>query len=76
EMAPTRINVVAPGLISTGMFDRLGDQRDSALAQMTQNLPINRPGQPEEVASAILLTLTNGYMTGSTLDVDGGTLLP
>ena len=76
EMAPTRINVVAPGLISTGMFDRLGDQRDSALAQMTQNLPINRPGQSEEVASAILLTLTNGYMTGSTLDVDGGTLLP
>jgi NAD(P)-dependent dehydrogenase (short-subunit alcohol dehydrogenase family) len=43
---------------------------------MTQNLPINRPGQSEEVASAILLTLTNGYMTGSTLDVDGGTLLP
>lgn len=76
EMAPRRINVVAPGLISTGMFDRLGDQKAAALAQMTQHLPIPRPGLSMEVASAILLTLTNGYMTGTTLDVDGGTLLP
>jgi NAD(P)-dependent dehydrogenase (short-subunit alcohol dehydrogenase family) len=76
EMAPKRVNVVAPGLISTGMFDRLGDNRDAALAKMTEHLPIKRAGHPEEVASAILLTMTNGYMTGTTLDVDGGTLLP
>lgn len=76
EMAPRRINVVAPGLISTGMFDGMGDKRDATLEKMTANLPIKRAGQPAEVASAILLTMTNGYMTGATLDVDGGTLLP
>jgi len=76
EMAPHRVNVVAPGVIRTGMTAHLGDKQDAILGQMTQNLPIPRPGLPEEVASAILLTMTNAYMTGATIDVDGGVLLP
>jgi NAD(P)-dependent dehydrogenase (short-subunit alcohol dehydrogenase family) len=76
EMAPHRVNVVAPGVIRTGMTSHLGDKQDAILGQMTQQLPIPRPGLPEEVASAILLTMTNAYMTGATLDVDGGILLP
>jgi NAD(P)-dependent dehydrogenase (short-subunit alcohol dehydrogenase family) len=43
---------------------------------MGKNVPLGRVGQPEEVAAAILLTMTNPYMTGSTIDVDGGVLLP
>jgi NAD(P)-dependent dehydrogenase (short-subunit alcohol dehydrogenase family) len=43
---------------------------------MSKGILLQRAGLPEEVASAILLTLTNNYMTGITIDVDGGQLLP
>ncbi len=76
ELAPIRVNVVAPGLIETGMFDGLGEKKSATLAKMGENILLKRPGQAEEVASAIILTMTNGYMTGSTIDVDGGQLLP
>ncbi|HIG40815.1 MAG TPA: SDR family oxidoreductase [Gammaproteobacteria bacterium] len=76
ELAPRRVNVVAPGIIDTGMFDRFGDNKPAALEQMGKNILLNRVGQADEVASAIMLTLTNTYMTGVTIDVDGGVLLP
>ncbi len=76
ELAPRRVNVVAPGIIDTGMFDRFGDNRAASLAQMGKNIPMGRVGQSEEVAGAIIHTMTNTYMTGATLDVDGGSLLP
>lgn len=76
ELSPRRVNVVAPGIIDTGMFDRLGENKPAALAQMGKNVPLGRVGQPDEVAGAILHTMTNTYMTGATLDVDGGSLLP
>ncbi len=76
ELAPRRVNVVAPGIIDTAMFDRFGDKKPAALEQMGKNILLNRVGQADEVASAIILTLTNSYMTGVTIDVDGGQLLP
>lgn len=76
ELAPRRVNVVAPGIIETGMFDRLGDNKTTALTQMGKNIPLGRVGQADEVAGAILHAMTNTYMTGTTLDVDGGSLLP
>lgn len=76
ELGPRRVNVVSPGLIDTGMFTHFADKKDEILGQITQKLPISRPGKPEELAEAILLCMTNGYMTGATIDVDGGTLLP
>lgn len=76
ELAPKRVNLVSPGLIDTGMFAHFADKKDEILNQLTQKLPINRPGRSEELAEAILLCMTNGYMTGATIDVDGGTLLP
>lgn len=76
ELAPQRVNVVAPGLIESGMQDHFGEKKAEVLAQMGKGVPLQRVGQSEEVASAILLTLSNRYMTGSTIDVDGGVLLP
>ena len=70
EIAPKRVNVVAPGLIATGMH------QNAALEQMGRNILLGRVGKSEEVASAILLLMTNPYMTGTTIDVDGGVLLP
>ncbi len=76
ELAPKRVNVVAPGITDTAMFDRLGDNKEAAIANMGKNILLGRVGKAAEVAEAILLVMTNSYMTGITIDVDGGVLLP
>lgn len=76
ELAPKRVNVVAPGIIDTAMFDWMGDNKASGFEQMSQNIPLKRVGQPDEVANAIIFLMTTPYVTGTTIDVDGGQLLP
>ncbi len=75
ELAPIRVNVVSPGIIDTSLFDGLGDKRDAAVAGMVKGQLIERVGRPEEVASALIYLMNNGYATGTTVDVDGGQLL-
>ena len=76
EIAPRRINVVSPGIIDTPMFAAEGEARRELLANATRNILIKRAGTADEVASAILFALQNDYMTGTTIDVDGGAPLP
>ncbi len=76
EIAPRRINVVSPGLIDTPMFPMQGDQRVQFFARATKDTLVPRAGTADEVASAITFLLQNDYMTGSTIDVEGGALLP
>jgi NAD(P)-dependent dehydrogenase (short-subunit alcohol dehydrogenase family) len=75
EIVPRRINVVSPGVIDTPMFGDAGGQRQQTLAQATAKHLIPRPGMADEVASAILFLLKNDFVTGTTVDVDGGWLL-
>ncbi|HIF92787.1 MAG: SDR family oxidoreductase [Myxococcales bacterium] len=75
EIAPRRINVVSPGVISTPMFNLEPELRDTFLASATESFAIPRAGQSEEVASAIMFLIQNEYVTGTTVDVDGGALL-
>ena len=60
-------NAVAPGLIETDMTEGIPEQ-------LLGRVPAQRPGTPEEVASAVvfLASPAAGYVTGSTLYVDGG----
>lgn len=77
EIAPRRVNVVAPGLINTGMFDTVtAEQRQVMFDQAAGNILLGRVGEPGEVAEMILAVAANRYMTGSTVDVEGGSLLP
>lgn len=76
ELVPRRINVVSPGIIDTPMFPVSGDARASFLDTATSNNLIKRAGTPDEVAMAILFTVRNDFVTGTTVDVDGGALLP
>ena len=76
EIAPRRINVVSPGIIDTPMFPQEGENRDVFLERATSRMLIPRAGTADEVASAILFLIKNDYMTGSTIDVEGGALLP
>ena len=75
EIVPRRINVVSPGVISTPMFSLEPELRDTFLASATESFAIPRPGQSDEVASAIMFLIENEFVTGTTVDVDGGALL-
>jgi 3-oxoacyl-[acyl-carrier protein] reductase len=73
ELASRQItaNVVAPGYIETAMTDVLTDDQKAA---MLTNVPLGRPGSGEEVAHAVafLASPQAGYITGHTLEVNGG----
>ncbi len=69
------VNAVAPGFIETDMTEGLdASQREALLAQT----PLQRLGQPEDIAAAVcfLASSAGGYITGETLNVNGGLLMP
>lgn len=76
EIAPIRVNAVAPGIIDTTMYSWMGEKKDQTLGAMTKDLPLARPGKPEDVGAAIVNLMMADYITGTTVDVDGGLLLP
>ncbi|MEP0324626.1 SDR family oxidoreductase [Bauldia litoralis] len=75
EIAPKRINVVSPGMIDTPMHGPDGAERKAATDKRSAGNLIPRAGTADEVAQAILFVITNDFVTGTTVDVDGGWLL-
>lgn len=75
ELVPRRINVVAPGMIDTPIVSLQGDERAAFYDKVTANNLIPRAGTADEVAKAILFVVQNDFVTGTTVDVDGGWLL-
>ena len=76
EIAPRRLNVVSPGIIDTPMFPGEGAARTEFFERASANTPLQRAGTAEEVAAGIIFVIENDFVTGSTVDVDGGALLP
>lgn len=69
------VNVVAPGFIDTDMTRALNDEQRSAMAGQ---IPLGRLGDPADIAAAVLFLAGpgGGYITGETLNVNGGMLMP
>lgn len=67
-----RVNAIRPGVIDTPIHERHGGV--DFLDRFKSNLPMQRPGQPEEIAEAALWLLSPAasYVTGSILNVSGG----
>ena len=65
------VNCVAPGFIETAMTDKLNDDQKGAILG---NIPAGRMGTPSEIGSAVLFLASPeaGYVTGTTLHVNGG----
>ena len=75
EINPKRINVVSPGTIDTPMSPLMGEERKTFYQNATKTNLIPRAGTPEEVAQGIIFAIENDFITGTTIDVDGGWLL-
>jgi NAD(P)-dependent dehydrogenase (short-subunit alcohol dehydrogenase family) len=76
ELAPIRVNVVAPGIVRTPLWDRLPEeQREAFFAARGAALPVGKVGEPAEVAEAYLSLMRSTFTTGQSLVVDGGMLL-
>ncbi len=73
ELAPMgiRVNAIAPGFIQTAMTDKIPEKLRE---QMLQAIPMKRPGQPEDIAKAILFLASGlaSYITAQVIDVNGG----
>ena len=78
EYGPTvRVNCVAPGHVRTPLT-AVWEQMPDAFAPIADAIPLGRIGEPDEVAEAILFLASDraSYITGHTLVIDGGVLLP
>ena len=65
------VNAIAPGFITTAMTDKLNDDQKS---KIMEQIPAGRMGHAEEIAAAALYLASDeaGYVTGTTLHVNGG----
>jgi 3-oxoacyl-[acyl-carrier protein] reductase len=73
ELGPrgVRVNAIASGLVDTDQMDAVSAE---GRARYNQMISIGRVGRPEEIAQAVLFlaSAAASYITGATLDVDGG----
>lgn len=72
ELAPDniRVNCIAPGVIRTRFHDDMTDERKQL--NLDTRIPLGREGTSEQVAQAVRTLITNDYITGETLVIDGG----
>jgi 3-oxoacyl-[acyl-carrier protein] reductase len=62
------VNAVAPGLVDTDMGKPLME------ARVASRIPVGRAGTGDEIAQAVIFLVGNGYVTGQTIAVNGGSL--
>lgn len=69
--SPVRVNAVAPGLVATPWTSDWDDLHEAIAA----GVPCRRSATPEDCAQAVMSCVTNTYMSGTILKIDGGTTL-
>jgi NAD(P)-dependent dehydrogenase (short-subunit alcohol dehydrogenase family) len=73
ELAPVRVNQVAPGFVDTRLSaSLLGDDLDARRDQLRATLPTGRVVGPADVAALAVQLMVNTAVTGATYDIDGG----
>jgi 3-oxoacyl-[acyl-carrier protein] reductase len=70
-----RVNAVAPGTVATERFRALRSNEEGQ--RLAASVPMGRVAEPEEIAEVVLYLASDGarYITGATLDVNGGLLM-
>jgi NAD(P)-dependent dehydrogenase (short-subunit alcohol dehydrogenase family) len=73
ELAPVRANAISPGIFDTPLLDSvLGDAKAEVVKASSEHLPARRVGMPEDAASAAMFLMTNPFITGTSIELDGG----
>ena len=73
DLAPLRVNAVSPGLIDTPSWAGMtATDRQAMFAKTAGAVPVGRIGQADEIAEGFVFLMTNGFITGSTLHMEGG----
>jgi NAD(P)-dependent dehydrogenase (short-subunit alcohol dehydrogenase family) len=76
ELAPIRVNAVAPGVVHTPLWGAMAEaDRQTMYDAAAQRLPLGRVGEVDDVALAYVYCMEQTYGTGVVLKVDGGTVL-
>jgi NAD(P)-dependent dehydrogenase (short-subunit alcohol dehydrogenase family) len=73
ELSPIRVNVVSPGVVDSPTWDGMGEaEKADFLQSVAEALPAKRVGHVEDLAQSALYLMTNKYVNGTVLTVDGG----
>ena len=64
-----RVNAIAPGFIKTEM---VASMKPEILEKMAAGIPVQRLGEPQEIAATAIFLFENDYVNGRVLDIDGG----
>jgi NAD(P)-dependent dehydrogenase (short-subunit alcohol dehydrogenase family) len=76
ELAPIRVNVVAPGVTRSPLWARLPtDEREEMYRQAAASLPLGRVADADDIAKAYLQLMDQDYATGVVSVIDGGALV-
>jgi NAD(P)-dependent dehydrogenase (short-subunit alcohol dehydrogenase family) len=76
ELAPIRVNAVSPGVLRTNLWQNMGAaEREHLYESVGNSLPVGRAGEADDIAQAYLFLMLEGFGSGQTVVVDGGTVL-
>lgn len=76
ELAPLRVNAVAPGVLRTALWDNMSKaDRESLYDHISGKMPVRRVGEASDVAQTYLYLMQQGFSTGQVIVVDGGHVL-
>jgi NAD(P)-dependent dehydrogenase (short-subunit alcohol dehydrogenase family) len=76
ELAPIRVNAVSPGVVRTNLWKNMSSaEREQLYESVGKRLPVGRVGEAHDIAQAYLFLMKEGFSTGQTVVVDGGTVL-
>ena len=76
ELAPVRVNAVAPGVVRSPLWNTMSEaDRDAMFSSAAQENPLGRIGEVDDAASAYLYCIEQTFSTGAVIKVDGGSVL-
>jgi len=76
ELAPIRVNAVSPGVVRTNLWQNMSSsEREQLFESVGRRLPVGRVGEAHDIAQAYVFLMQEGFSTGQTVVVDGGTVL-
>ena len=76
ELAPIRVNAVSPGVVRTNLWQSMSAaERERLFETVGNSLPVGRIGEAHDIAQAYLFLMQEGFATGQTVVIDGGTIL-